>query len=399
MKSFKKVLSLVMALVMSLTLWMPATALPARESNTGRTITGIADYAQHLYDEGYPVYTTQQFAKVVRVLNKIISLITGKETQTFNLTMDGFLSDISAYVCENSGLDMDMILTNLPDITVPARLVNETFEMDTEAFRAQMYKKRDEYNAQGDALMGWIHHFLGLYLSIIELCEVYSEQTSNPVIYEVLIRFTFKDGGQEVFAPGIFINTETGECTNRGDDGLIGTGYNYNLADMVLYTTVHSWMREFGFCLLYDAAASSMPVFFNYRTRRFKFDYDGMEWMIQIWKGNYTVANGAEVGLYCRTPEKFGSFYECANDEQMLDMEMRLYHGDELLVNRPMQKHWWVCGFNLSHRMYIPESLTLKFSIVMPDEDMLNAFCQSIDNHYKNDVSYTTDGLTVCVEW
>ena len=214
MKSFKKVLSLVMALVMSLTLWMPATALPARESNTGRTIMSIDDYAQHLYDEGYPVYTTQQFAKVVRVLNKIISLITGKEKQTFNLTMDGFLSDISAYVCENSGLDMDMILTNLPDITVPARLVNETFEMDTEAFRAQMYKKRDEYNAQGDALMGWIHHFLGLYLSIIELCEVYSEQTSNPVIYEVLIRFTFKDGGQEVLQVR-YVQSSTRVCCDH----------------------------------------------------------------------------------------------------------------------------------------------------------------------------------------
>ncbi|MBR2315605.1 MAG: DUF4474 domain-containing protein [Clostridia bacterium] len=399
MKMFKKILSFTLAAIMTLTLWMPATALTVKETDTSYSLMGVDDYAQLLYDEGYPVFTTQRFAKIVRTVRKLISLLTGREYQTFNLTMDSFLSEVSAYVCDNSGLDMEMILKNLPDITVPAKLVNQTFNLDTEAFREQMYVKRDEYNANGDVLMGWIHHFLGLYLSIIELCEVYSEQTSDPVVYEVIIRFTFKDGGQEIFCPGIFINTETGECTNRGDNGLIGTGYNYNFADMVLYTTVHSWMREFGFCLLYDAAASSMPVFFNYRTRRFKFDYDGMEWMIQIWKGNYTVANGAEVGLYCRTPEKFGSFYECANDEQMLDMEMQLYHGDELLVNKPLQKHWWINGFNLGHRMYIPESLTMNFSIVMPDEDMLNAFCQSIDNHYMHDVSYTTDGLTVRVEW
>ena len=277
--------------------------------------------------------------------------------------------------------------------------MNQTFNMDTEAFRDAMYKKRDEYNAEGNVIMGWLHHFFGLYLSIIELCEVYSVQTSDPVVYEVIIRFTFKDGGQEIFCPGIYINTETGECTNRGNNGMIGTGYNYNLADMVLYATVDCWMREFGFCLLYDAAASSMPVFFNYRTRRFKFEYDGLEWMIQAWKGNYTVANGGEVGLYCRDEDRWGSYYDCASDDQLLDMTMQIYHGDELLVDRPMQKHWWINGFNLGERMYLPESLTMKFSVVMPDEEMRDAFCKSIENHYMRDVSYTVDGLTVHVKW
>lgn len=32
-----------------------------------------------------------------------------------------------------------------------------------------------------------------------------------------------------------------------------------------------------------------MPVFFHYVTRRFKFEYNDLEYMIQIWKGNYTV--------------------------------------------------------------------------------------------------------------
>ena len=399
MKMFKKILSFTLAVIMTLTLWMPATALTVKETDTSYSLMGVDDYAQYLYDEGYPVFTTQKFLKIVNTVRKLISLLTGRETQTFNITIDRYLSDVSAYVCENSGLDVAALLLNLPDITVPARLVNEVAELDTAAFRDQMYEKRDEYNAQGEPLMGWIHHFLGLYLSIIELCEVYAVETSNPVVYEVLIRFTFKDGGQEIFSPGIFINTETGECTNRGNDGMIGTGYNYNLADMVLYATVDCWMRNFGFCLLYDAAASQMPVFFNYRTRRFKFEYDGMEWMIQAWKGNYTVANGGEVGLYCRTEDKWGSFYECASDEQLLEMTMQIYHGDELLVNKPLQKHWWINGFNLGKRLYLPESLTMKFSVAMPDKEMRDAFCRSIDNHYMRDVSYTVDGSTVHVEW
>lgn len=403
MKMFKRIIALLMAMVMSLTLWMPTAAATAEDACdvSDYSILGVTDYAQLLWDEGYPVFTTQKFFNIVEAVGQIVSFLTGKdnEARSFNVRLDSFLSELSAYICENSGLDIGMILTTLPDINVPARFVMDTFNIDTAVFRDQMYKKRDEYNAEGDALMSWIYHFLGVYMSIIEVCEVYSEQTTDPVIYEVKIRFTFKDSGQEIFSPGIFINTETGECTNRDNSGMIGTGYNFNLADMVLYATVDCWMRDFGFCLLYDMAATSMPIIYNYRTRRFKFEYDGLEWMIQIWKGNYLIANGGEVGLYCRTPEKSGSFYECASDEQLLDMTMQIYHGDKLLVDKPMQKHWWINGFNLSDRMYLPMSLTMKFSIVMPDEEMLTAFCQAIDNHYMRDVSYTVDGLTVNVEW
>lgn len=53
----------------------------------------------------------------------------------------------------------------------------------------------------------------------------------------------------------------------------------------------------------------------------------------------------------------------------------------------------------MSKRLYIPDSLTMKFSILMPDEEMLNAFCESIDNHYRHDVKYTVEGLKVNVVW
>ena len=80
-------------------------------------------------------------------------------------------------------------------------------------------------------------------------------------------------------------------------------------------------------------------------------------------------------------------------------MSMQILHGDKVLVNKPLQLHWWVNGFNLGTRMYLPESLTMKFSIVMKDEEMLKSFCEAIDNHYRHDVTYTVDGLTVYAIW
>lgn len=169
---------------------------------------------------------------------------------------------------------------------------------------------------------------------------------------------------------------------------------------MMTYATVNCWMRNFGFCVFYDIAANSMPIFFKYDTRRFHFDYDGLEWLIQIQKGNYLVANGGEVGLYNRSPDKkFGTYYDCASDDQMLEMSLQIYAGDNLIVNQPPQLHWWVNGFALNKTMYLPSSLTMKFSIVMPDAEMLHAFCKSIERNYMGDVSYTVEGQTIYVVW
>jgi len=119
--------------------------------------------------------------------------------------------------------------------------------------------------------------------------------------------------------------------------------------------------------------------------------------MIQIWKGNYFVANGGEVGLYCRTPDKKGTFYECVDDSRMLPMTMEISHGDDVLVKKDREIHWWINGFNLSGKLYAPESLTMSFSIEMPDSEMLKAFTESMDKY--DDVSYTAENLTVNVIW
>lgn len=263
-----------------------------------------------------------------------------------------------------------------------------------------MYVKKDQYFDEGNIPMTCVYGLIGMYMSVITKCEIYAEPSDYDAdIYEVFLRLTYKDGGTEEFYPGLVINAVTGECSNGSTNGIFGIGFNMNLSEMLVYATIDCWMRDFGFCYLYDVMANSMPVFFNYITRRFKFEYNDLEYMIQIWKGNYTVANGGEVGIYCRDKSKFGTYYDSANDEQMLEMTMQILHGDEILVDEGPQLHWWMNGFHLGTRMYIPDSLTMKFSIVMTDEEMLNAFCESIDNHYMHDVSYSVNGLTVSVVW
>ena len=101
--------------------------------------------------------------------------------------------------------------------------------------------------------------------------------------------------------------------------------------------------------------------------------------MIQVWKGTYFyVTNGAEIGIYNRVPgEEMGTFYNCANDEQMMEMQMKLSYGDKVLINTKPQVHWWLTGFHLSGVVYEPASLTMEYSIKFPNATMMKAFTDS----------------------
>ena len=400
MKHIKKLLSLIMALVIA---FSAVVSVNAETSDSEISLENIADYKEYLMDEGYPVFTTANFYGIFNTISTVMRVLTGTwifPEQKFNVEIDEFLTGVTEEIAVNSGLDFAMIIANLPESNQLADIVTTVFQIDTAEMRSEMKQQSDKYFAEGNSAMGAVCGLIGIYMSVITKCEIYAlPSEDNPDIYEVYLRLTYKDGGTEEFYPGLLINTVTGECYNHNDMGIVGVGFNMNLSEMLVYATVNCWMRNFGFCYLYDVLATSMPVFFNYNTRRFKFEYNDMEYMIQIWKGNYTVANGGEVGVYCRDKSKFGSYYDCANDEQMLEMSMQILHGDKVLVNKPLQLHWWVNGFNLGTRMYLPQSLTMKFTIVMPDEEMLTAFCESIDNHYMNDVTYTVDGLTVNAVW
>jgi elongation factor P len=71
--------------------------------------------------------------------------------------------------------------------------------------------------------------------------------------------------------------------------------------------------------------------------------------MVQMWKGNYFISNGGEVGLYWREPGQIGSYYNCATEE--IPMSLQVSIGDKVLVNRPLQEHWWISGFNIGEKL------------------------------------------------
>lgn len=396
MKLFKKITSLALSLVIFCTMATPVLAVAEKSPETR------AEYVELLEDEGYSAITTAEVAEKMKACSEFFRLMTGNRfpsEERIDITFDKMLTEANLYVVQNCGVDMEAILRSLPPLNNLSSLVVETFEIDTVAFREAMFEECKKHDEQGTGL-GVIYYFIGCYMSIIDKIELYAEPTKDPVVYEICFNMVFRDGAKETIRTGMHINTKTGELSNPDGKGMLGLGFNFNFKDMLIYTVVDAWTREFGFAVMYDIIANTTGVY-DYETRRYQFDYDGLEWMIQVWKGTYYfVTNGAEVGIYNRVPgEELGTFYNCATDEQMMEMSMKLsYKGKELFSMKP-QKHWWLTGFHLSGTVYDPASLTLDYSIVFPNTQMLKAFTDAIDNEEHHDATYTVKGTTVSVVW
>lgn len=392
----RKIVAVLMSLVILGTMAMPTLAA------SEKSMKSVAQYTDMLESEGYPAITTAEVAEKLKACSDFFRLMTNGKFPTeerIDISFDKFLTDANLYVLENSGINMEAILRSLPPINTPAEFVVNTFDIDTQAFREEMFRLRDESDREGTGL-GPLYYFIGAYMSIIDKIEVFAEPTDDPVVFQVCFNMIYRDGNQNTIHSGMLIDTETGEMYNNDGKGMLGLGFNFNFKEMIIYTVVDAWTRNFGFAVLYDITANVIGIY-DYETRRYHFDYDGLEWMIQVWKGTYyIVTNGAEIGIYNRVPgEEMGTFYNCATDDQMMEMQMKLSYKDKVLINTAPQKHWWLTGFHLSGTVYEPASLTMVYSIKFPNITMLKAFTDAVDMEEHHDTTYTVNGTTVTVNW
>lgn len=165
------------------------------------------------------------------------------------------------------------------------------------------------------------------------------------------------------------------------DDIISEAGYSYDPRQDIFYSNMNAWQRDMGYCRLYDEAAGSLSMIFD--SEPITFDYDGREWLIEFWKGQYGMTSGAEIGVYSRekaenNPTEFltGPFYDCAADDDRLLMSFYLIKNGDVLIDR-MERHWWLTGFKLG-TFSEPEELTMIIEITLKNTEMQNAFIQGL---------------------
>jgi UDP-2,3-diacylglucosamine pyrophosphatase LpxH len=189
-------------------------------------------------------------------------------------------------------------------------------------------------------------------------------------------------------------------------------GFLYDPDQDIIYSRMDPLQRKLGYAYGYDKAAFLISADFD--CEPIFFDYGGKHWMIELWKGQYGLMTGCEVGVYTRPIGSKGPgyqlldatigkrdgdnapshnlFYDCAADADRLKLSMTLRRDGEKLFTRGPELHWWLTGFKWGV-LSDPGQLSLDVAITLKDDAMCKAFRDGIRGRpYLN---LKVDGTTV----
>ncbi|MDA0178785.1 DUF4474 domain-containing protein [Solirubrobacter phytolaccae] len=190
-------------------------------------------------------------------------------------------------------------------------------------------------------------------------------------------------------------------------------GFTYDPEQDIIYSRMDALQRKFGYAWGYDNAALGMSAVID--CEPIFFDHGGKHWMIELWKGQYGLETGCEVGVYSRAINSAPNvgyqlldatvgrrpgdddpahnlFYDCASDDDRLLIELTLYRNGERLFSRGPERHWWLTGFKWGV-LSRPEELAVDIRIGFPGREMREAFEQALRARGHTDL--TVDGDTV----
>lgn len=152
-------------------------------------------------------------------------------------------------------------------------------------------------------------------------------------------------------------------------------GFTYDPGQDIIFSRMDALQRKLGYCWAYDMAAPTLAMIID--AEPLYFNYDGKEWMIELWKGQYGLECGGEIGVYNRpdhwwTPGNSG-WFACVNDADRLLMKFTLYVDDKILLTRGPERHWWLTGFRWGQFSEL-KGVKMTAEITLRDAAMCKAF-------------------------
>lgn len=393
MKFLRKPVSAILALV----LIFSTAVIPSFALNDKDTVP-----QEETSESSHSPLTTQQFVSQADIINDATEILLGFRLipeDKLQITVNGYMNDIFEGIKEETGgiVDCNSIVNNLPALDESSKAVKTLLKLDMDVVAPALKEITDDYFRENQVLPGALTAFVRAYLLTIVSCEIDTRPDDDqPGAYDVWFTINYENGTYDSFETGMIYNSLTGTLENKDGKGMLGIGFNLDTEDYVITTVVNSWQRGFGFTMAYDIFCYVTKLF-DYVTERIKFTYDNKEWMIQIWKGKYIIAPGAEIGIYTREIGAPGTFYNCAADEDMMVMSMELYHQEDLIFELEPTLHWWLTGFKLHPEAYAPESLTLHGTIEFPTVEMADLFVASAEEI--ETIETVQNGVNVSFVW
>lgn len=212
------------------------------------------------------------------------------------------------------------------------------------------------------------------------------EQPTVPVLDDENMAHGSANSNQQVVAP-------TGNLPNdMSFSGLMRMGYDVIGLKEYIYnndTDPDCVQKDFGYNSLYDWGAGLID--FTIDTVKLPFTYQGKAYRIQLWKGQYISGKlgtiGGEVGLYTRPKAGTYDHYNCASEEDWLNMEMTIFwneNNDGVYLpqfTRNYSMHWWQTGYvdGALRDKNDSSDLRLMSRITFKDTEQAQAFAGALD--------------------
>ncbi len=195
-------------------------------------------------------------------------------------------------------------------------------------------------------------------------------------------------------------NPDKGRQQERLNRLLKEAGFYYDRRSDVFSSLHDCWQREMGYCRLYDEGAGSFNMVMDCEPIRFS--YAGKNWLIELWKGQYGITTGGEIGIYTaplqnkeQDPDRI--LYTSVPDDHLLPMHFTLRKNGRILFKRK-DVHWWLTGFRLGE-FSSPKMLTMDAAIRFPNRAMRNAFLQGLKDTGYTKGEFSLRGNTVIVRF
>ena len=230
-------------------------------------------------------------------------------------------------------------------------------------------------------------------------------------------------GGETLTAkfPMKVVNNEYFIASYMEKYNILSYQYCYDYCGYYYTNDKEAWQSEFGFAKVYDYMAPFVQMKYDYS--RVFFTYDDQDFMVQLWKGQYVIFRGAEIGIYHRDADGLKrdpyTLYNVADKEYWVTMDMGVYHqvneGDapedyELLFRRPVDQYWWCTGFvpGVPRSTDPADELRVEAALTFRDTEMATLFADELSNMgFKKADSveaieldgYYQDGATVNISW
>lgn len=163
-------------------------------------------------------------------------------------------------------------------------------------------------------------------------------------------------------------------------NGVVAAGFLYDPAQDIIYSRLDALQRMAGYAWAFDEAAAPLGMIID--CEPFYFQYAGKLWMIELWKGQYDLETGAEIGVYrddmgASLPLR-ARWYACVDTADQLTMKFTLYRNGRELFHRGPESHWWLTGFKWGVFTALTSDLTMELEIVFPKKEMRDAFKQAV---------------------